>query len=134
MTIRALFCGKARFFGADIPMHIQSDHDFICVDCFAHVKSANTSLRICLTNNLFVRADTKKDAKKSLYFAYLVPLSIPCGTRLRGTSLHDITPLGFCSFLHPRTDHADDSDIPWHRAVLGGGGWGVHQKPKISDS
>ncbi len=98
------------------------------------MKSANTSLRICLANNLFVRADAKKDSKKLLYFAYLVPLSIPCGTRLRGTSLHDIIPLGFCGFLHPRPIvHMTliFLGIVARRqggvvvTVLGGGGWGV---------
>ncbi len=78
------------------------------------MKSANTSLHICLANNLFVRTDAKKDAKKSPYFAYLVPLSIPRGTRLQGTSLHDITPLGFCDFLHPRSSSA----LPHRRCFI----------------
>jgi hypothetical protein len=36
---------------------------------FAESKNANASIRICIANNLFAHADTKKDAKKLPLFA-----------------------------------------------------------------
>ncbi len=64
------------------PIHqytLQNDH-FLFVYRFVEVKNTDTHLYIRQTNNLFVYTDAKKDAKISLYFAYLGLLSAPRGT------------------------------------------------------
>ncbi len=68
---------------------------------FAQVKCANTSLRICLTNNLFVCANAKKDAETLLYFTYFVPVTVPHVTGLCAASLHDIPLPRCCDLLLP---------------------------------
>ncbi len=57
-------------------IHYKMTIFYLCIG-FVEVKNTDTHLYIRQTNNLFVYTDAKKDAKISLYFAYLGLLSAP---------------------------------------------------------
>ena len=58
------FRRKTRFFGADIPMHIQSDHDFIC-RLYLHMW--NLQIRVCISASqiIYLLEQTPKKTPKN---------------------------------------------------------------------
>ena len=58
------FCQKARFFCADVPMHIQIDHDFICR---SYLHMWNLQIRVCISASqiIYLLEQTPKKTPKN---------------------------------------------------------------------